>query len=209
MRKYNNLKQRYNWFRLCFIGLLGGLLALSGCGFQLRGYRQMPIASAYNNLYLESSTPYEGLTAALRQALQQANVKLAKRATDAMYILSLDNIDFSKHNLSVLDNERTTNHHFIYQVTFSLTDKQGHLLLPPTRLEATRIETTDSTDFSNSNTEILLRNTLEQNLITRILNRLNARATQNKQTVTKKNESGLTIKDARRGENERKSGVYK
>lgn len=153
--------------KLAVYAALATLLALAGCGFQLRGQSLLPFASAYVEAAQGSA-----VAAILRQSLTSQD-KLAARAEDAPLRIRLTNESRAKNILSLSGGGKVREFRLEYRVLVAAADAAGEVRMPPTELNLFR-------DFSYSDAQVLAKEAeeaalwraMEQDAARQILRRL-------------------------------------
>ena len=102
------------------------LLALSGCGFHLRG--DMPLAPPLKRLYLETKDPYGQLTRNLKQYLKMSGVYLTSSPADADAILVIQNEVEGQQLQSISGTQQTRQYNLTLTVLFNVSDPNGAAL---------------------------------------------------------------------------------
>lgn len=160
---------RYYQFFYCLLLIM----ALSGCGFQLRGYNQ---TLPFHTLFLESSPPYTNFSKELRQSLKtvKVDVRLSPPAPIMLQILSQN---FTRTITSLGNAGQTTTYLLSFTVLFQLLDNANHVLLPPQRVRATRNFSITSNQLSGDlNTESDLKEDMQRDAIQQLIARLTSPA---------------------------------
>ena len=65
------------------------IVALTGCGFHLRG--ELPISNHLKQMYLETSSDFTPLSQAIEQTLSENNIRLMQTPENAQFILKVFN----------------------------------------------------------------------------------------------------------------------
>ncbi|HFD78856.1 MAG TPA: hypothetical protein ENK05_00500 [Gammaproteobacteria bacterium] len=115
---------------------LGAALLLSACGFHLRGSVQLP--PVLKEVYLQSNSPFKGITPVLRDQLLSAGAKVVEQAEDATAVIHILNERSERRVLSVGSTGRASEYELYEEVTFSVNDPEGKELLKPQTLSLTR-----------------------------------------------------------------------
>jgi LPS-assembly lipoprotein len=158
-----------------FFCTLAILLALSGCGFQLRGY-QADQTLPFHTLYLQSNSPYSNFNKELRQTLNTfgVNTRVSPPAPVTLHILSQN---FNRTITSLGNAGQTTTYLLSFTVLFQLTDRQNHILLPPQQILATRNFSITSNQLSGDlNTQNDLQEDMQRDVIQQLITRLSSPA---------------------------------
>jgi len=98
--------------------MLGTLLLLNACGFQLRG--DYLLAPELHTLYLSSTDRQSELTRLVTQNLQLNNVNIAKQFTADMPEMRLLKDTLDRRTLSVFPNGQVAEYELIYTVRYQL-----------------------------------------------------------------------------------------
>jgi LPS-assembly lipoprotein len=98
--------------------MLGALLLLSACGFQLRG--DYLLAPELQTLYLSSTDRHSELTRLVTQHLQLNNVNIAKKFAANMPEMRLLKDTLDRRTLSVFPNGQVAEYELIYTVRYQL-----------------------------------------------------------------------------------------
>ncbi|KAA0874628.1 LPS-assembly lipoprotein LptE [Nitrincola tapanii] len=147
------------------LGLLVVSLLLSACGFKLRGVFDIP--EALRQVSLVSSERPGDLERTLEQTLRVNGVHLE---ADAPYRIELLEIDSIRRAISLGSDARVSEYELRSEVTFQVSDREGQLLLPPTRLFTERVYSVDPNNITASESqEPLLRRQITQDLAQQIV----------------------------------------
>jgi LPS-assembly lipoprotein len=154
--------------------LLMILVAVTACGWHLRGTGPDSLAARIQNIAVRaSSVPEVGNQ--VRQILRRSGVNLVADA-NAQAILSLSGERYDTRVLSVNpDTGKATEYEVGYQIMISVTGADGALLLEPEALELTRDYTFDETAVLGKYAEeYLLRNEIRIDAAESIVRRLDS-----------------------------------
>jgi LPS-assembly lipoprotein len=116
--------------------LLSLLVVLTACGFKLRGNVELP--PALQDTYIQSKDPFTGMARALRTQLKQSGANLLEDREAASAILTISHERSENRILSVGSSGKATEYELFDEVTFSLSDKDGKVLIAPQTLRMTR-----------------------------------------------------------------------
>ena len=154
-----------------FIGLL--LVAIAGCGFQLRG--AVPLPDSMKLMYVQGINVQQGLGLALKRGLKQNGIQVVNDYEKDSAILTVLENKFERRVLSVGNNAKVSEYELYGALTFKVTDGQGKLLVEPEQLEAIRDYQFDQTQvLSSDGEEAILHEQLNQQLVDSLLRRLSA-----------------------------------
>ncbi|MGB3275626.1 MAG: LPS assembly lipoprotein LptE [Castellaniella sp.] len=121
--------------RLRFVLAGLALLALSACGFHLKGATPLPFQTIYTNINLDSE-----FGALLRRTVtaNSPGTRFTERRLDADVFLHQITESQNLRQLSLDADGRVEEYELTLDFQFELLDRQGHLLLPPTSLLSVR-----------------------------------------------------------------------
>lgn len=161
------IKNRWVLFSI----VLASLLAISACGFHLRGTSEFPFQTIY--VAGSESTPFG---AALRRNLKdQANARLVDSEADADVILQIMSERPEKVILSLtvqgLVREYTLNSY----LTFQVRNSYGKIFLPPTTIVLHRvISYNENVVLSKASEETMLYKDMQGDMVQQVVRRLSA-----------------------------------
>ncbi|MFZ5503443.1 MAG: LPS assembly lipoprotein LptE [Pseudomonadota bacterium] len=130
------------------------LLALSACGFQLRGEANLPFAT----LYLESANSESPLLDELRRNMEINKVNLVSRAEDAEVVLNIISEAPDKQILTLGGTGRVNEFQLRYRVALRAYDKAQQELITDEEILLQR-------DFQYDDTQILAKEAEEALLV--------------------------------------------
>jgi len=146
------------------------LLALAGCGFQLRGSANLPFDSIYIDM------PNSNMGAELKRNLRTGtNVKVVENRDEAQAILTRAYEARTKLILSINSAGRVREFRLRYVFNYSLIDKQGRDLAAPATLSIERdFSFNDNQVLAKESEESLLYRDMQLDLEQQVLRRLAA-----------------------------------
>jgi LPS-assembly lipoprotein len=146
-------------------------LALSACGFHLRGAYSLPFDSIYVDL-----PPASDLRATLARSISAGtHAKVVDEAKSAQATLHVVADNQHKDILSIGTDGRVREFQLVRDFTFRVDDKAGHLLVTPSPITLRRDVTfSDSAVLSKEAEETLLWRDIQEDLVQQILRRLAA-----------------------------------
>jgi len=154
-----------------FIGLL--LVAIAGCGFQLRG--AVPLPDSLKLMYVQGINMQQGLGLDLKRGLKQNGIQVVNDYQKDSAVLTILENRFERRVLSVGNNAKVSEYELYSSLKFKVTDGQGKLLVEPQQFEAIRDYQFDQTQvLSADGEEDFLREQLNQQLVDSLLRRLSA-----------------------------------
>ena len=152
-----------------FMGLL--LVAIAGCGFQLRG--SVPLPDSMKMIYVQGINVKQGLGLELKRALKQNGIQVVNDYEKDSAVLTVLENKFERRVLSVGNNAKVSEYELYSVLKFKVTDGQGKLLVEPEVLEAIRDYQFDQTQvLSSDGEEAILREQLNNQLVQSLLRRL-------------------------------------
>jgi len=146
------------------------LLALAGCGFQLRGTAQLP----FETLYMPS--PSGGIALDIKRNIQSGTrTVVVDDAKNAQAVLEFTQEAREKHILSLTAAGRVREFQLRYRVGFRVHDGKGGEFLPASVLQLTRDVTFNDSDVLAKETEEqLLYRDMQFDMVQQIMRRLSA-----------------------------------
>ncbi|MCZ6497170.1 MAG: LPS assembly lipoprotein LptE [Gammaproteobacteria bacterium] len=152
--------------------VLLGAANLGGCGFHLEGAGTLPAVTT--TTYLDAANPHTEFYSSLREALTARGARVTESRQDAGAVLSILEDISGQRMLSVSVRNIPREYEVFYSITFSL-ESEGEKLIPAESLVATRSYTYDETlVLGKSAEEAVLRQSLAQDLVRRVLRRIEA-----------------------------------
>jgi len=153
------------------VGLL--LLAIAGCGFQLRGTALMP--DSLKTMYIQGIDLQQGLGLELKRALARNDVTVLPNYQEDSAVLTILENKYERRVLSVATNVRVSEFQLYGQLLFNLTDQSNKLLIDAESLEAVRDYRFDQDNvLASDEEELILRENLQDQLVQSLLRRLSA-----------------------------------
>tara|TARA_R110001583_G_scaffold60577_3_gene179839 strand:- start:11887 stop:12381 length:495 start_codon:yes stop_codon:yes gene_type:complete len=154
-----------------FMGLL--LVAIAGCGFQLRG--AVPLPDNLKIMYVQGINVQQGLGLAIKRGLKQNGIQIVDDYEKDSAILTVLENKFERRVLSVGTNAKVSEYELYSSLTFKVIDGQSKLIVEPFKLEAIRDYQFDQTQvLSSDGEEAILREQLNDQLVQSLLRRLSA-----------------------------------
>jgi len=157
--------------------VLAASLALSGCGFHLRGdsgHYTLPFPSLYVGLP-ESSPLAIDLKRNIRANGGTTVVNAAKDADGVIDVLSNPEKTKTKTILSLNSNGRVRQYLLTYNIVFRVLDKQGSVLLAPTQITLVRpIDFNETQLLAKEQEEALLYKDMQTDLVQQMMRRIAA-----------------------------------
>jgi len=148
------------------LGLVS-LLALSGCGFELRGKADL----AFDSIYIQG--PNYTVSKDLRKALTVNGVTIANSAEGADLLLEFLSEDYDRRILSLSGRGRVTEYELIYVLHFRLRNAGSEIWGPVQTIEGRRDFSYDDTQvLAKSYEEARLREDMQADAVREIMRRL-------------------------------------
>lgn len=155
------------------IGILLGLIIVSGCGFQLRGAAYLP--PELSHTYIEGVSPYSNLATNLRQQLRANGVETVEDRNQATATLLITSNNHGRRVLAVGDNGKVREFQLYTVLSFEVKGVKNKLLLENQTITLTRDFAFDENNVLGKAAEAeLLREDIEDDLARLILYRLQA-----------------------------------
>ena len=145
-------------------------LTLVSCGYSLRGSAGSALSP--ESVFVRSAQENDQLTQALQTSLVNAQMRLVESASQARYIVSVGQEDFSTTTATVNGRARAAQYTLRLSVELAL-DTQDQNLLAAERLAVERSYFEDTANIAGSTREAdILQSEMRQELVNQILNRL-------------------------------------
>lgn len=145
-------------------------LTLVSCGFSLRGSADSALSP--ETVFVRSAQENSQLTQALQTSLVNAQMQLVQSASQARYIVSVGEEEFSTTTATVNGRARAAQYTLRLSVELAL-DTQEQNLLAPERLAVESSYFEDTANIAGSTREAdILQGEMRQELVNQILNRL-------------------------------------
>lgn len=148
------------------------LALVTGCGFQLKGTSPLPFTTLYTNIEENSA-----FGAYLRRAIiaSSPHTRIVSEPVGAQARLTQIAMNQSLREVSISAAGQVEEYELNLEFVFQLTDANGRVVLPPTRLRATREIPYDSSALQAKQGEIgSLFLEMQRSLVDRIVRRLTA-----------------------------------
>jgi len=157
------------WSSLRLALILALTLALSACGFQLRGRAALPFAA----VLVEGGNP--ALASDLKRAIASGSqTRIAAKAEDAQAILKITGEQREKRILSLSGAGRVNEYLLVYRVMFHVVDREGRPMLATQQIELRRDMTyDDALVLAKESEEAMLYRDMQVDAVYQILRRLN------------------------------------
>ena len=163
------MKPRQHWRGLVCLVLCAMLAA---CGFRLKGVAPLPFETLYTNIN-DNSEFGAGLLRAI--SASSPGIRFVAVPADAEARLTQLRNARSLRELSIDAEGQVEEYELNLEFVFQLTDKQGHMVLPPTVLRSTRELPYDPSMVQAKEGEIaMVFREMQQSLISQIVRRLSS-----------------------------------
>ena len=169
--KKNNVRFSVNLLHILLAGYL--MLALSACGFQLRGSSALPEEMSVT--YLKFKKPYGSLMEDFSEALRAHHVTVTDDRSEATAVLVIIRNDRDKDVLSVDNRGKVLELQLRQTIQFSVKTSDNLPLVEPQKVTLTRNYLYSSTDvLSKDREEAVVRRILQQELVNLAMLRITA-----------------------------------
>jgi LPS-assembly lipoprotein len=153
-------------------GLLTAL-ALSACGWQLRGVSSLP--PDISPVYIQGRTPFAPIDRYLSRQLEAAGAELADSRSQASSVLRILGSDAGRRLLTVDGQGKGLEYELFETLEFDLTDRTGTELVPPQRLLARQaLLNPEIETLGKAREQEDLRDAMREDLAIRAVDRLGA-----------------------------------
>jgi LPS-assembly lipoprotein len=152
-----------------FMSLL--LVAIAGCGFQLRG--EVPLPDSLKVMYVQGINIQRGIGLELKRSLRQNGIQVVDDYQKESAILTVLEYKFERRVLSVGNNAKVSEYELFGSLKFKVIDGQGKLIVEPFEVEGIRDYQFDQTQvLSSDGEEAILREQISQQLVNSLIRRL-------------------------------------
>lgn len=159
--------------RLAWVWLTLAALAVTACGFHLRGAAQLPAPMA--RTYVAGIGEHSELARQLRPELGANGVEVVSRPEEAGAHLVVMRDDMQRQVLSVGERARVREFQLRYRVAFRVRAPDGTVLIPEQSLELVRDFTFDQRQvLAKTGEEAILREDLFRDMARLMLTRIEA-----------------------------------
>jgi len=154
-----------------FVAALVVVLALSACGFKMRGARTLP----FTTIYLSAGNN-NALSAELARNIRVGtSTKVVTERTGASAVLDILGEARDREILSLSAQGRAREYTLRYRLSFKVHDGKGHDFIPATEIAVQRdISFNESEVLAKESEEALLYRDMQSDLVQQILRRLAA-----------------------------------
>lgn len=152
------------WFSILLLGLV------SGCGFHLRGFNDMP--GWLNNVAIVIENAHRDLGPILKNQLEAYNIHVTPDPLQADYLLIIEYDGIQQQMTNVAASTTPRQYLLIYDVQFTLKAKKD-IIIPSNHVAATRQLTINNDRILGSNSEeTLISAEMRRDCAMQIINRL-------------------------------------
>jgi LPS-assembly lipoprotein len=165
MRQYQYRETFTKWLLLLSVAV-----ALSACGFHLRGKPNLPFKSIYLNV-----SPTSPLGLQLKRYLKASGIVVTDNQKDAEAVFRLI-ADTQEKKILTLSTVGQVSEYVLYKRTsFTVLDANGKVLVPPSEIVLKRdISYNTQQELSKQAEEVILYNDMQADLVQQILRRMSA-----------------------------------
>jgi LPS-assembly lipoprotein len=151
--------------------LLVFAMLLAGCGFHLRGFKDMP--GWLNNVAIVIQNAHRDLGPLLKDQLEGYKIRVNPNPTAADYLLIIESDAIQQQITNVSASTAPRQYLLIYAAQFKLVRAKGAVVIPSTIVSVTRQLTVNNDRILGSNSEeTLLSAEMRRDAAMQILNRL-------------------------------------
>lgn len=151
--------------------LVAASLALTACGFQLRGTAQLP----FESMYVQASST-SAFALQLKRSIQAGtNTQVTDSPGDAEVVLQILNESREKVILSLSGGGRVSEYLLRYRVSFRLTDRLNREHIPASEIVLRRdYSFSDQLTLAKEGEEALLYQSMQSDAVQQVMRRLQA-----------------------------------
>ncbi len=155
------------------VGLVALLLALVGCGFQLR--RELVLPPELSIIAVEAEDPSAPLVRGLLQALRRAGADTREAPTDGAAVLRIASAALAQRPLSIGGSGRVQEFALGYRVEVELVDAAGTIRLPRQTVNLERVYSFDTAEaLGTPGEQEIVAAELEREMVAALLRRIEA-----------------------------------
>ena len=148
-------------------------VALSACGFHMRGEAKLP--AGMQRVYLQVSDPFSPLTRDLEAALTRSGATVVNKPGDGIADITISNLSLSPTVRSVGANAFVNEFSMIYHLELAIAGADGKALLPKEVIEHHREFTFDQTQAIGTSAEQdEIKKEMERDMVQAILRKIEA-----------------------------------
>lgn len=154
--------------------LLGLLLVLTACGFQLRGRSDL-LLNAFPKIYVASQDPYGSFNKTFLDVLKHSGVELVKNRADAVYILEIQKPQTTIQSVGYGFSNQVSMNTITETLAYRMQARSGRELIP-WRTISTVNSFTINTNQALSGTVVpdYLTESMNRDLVYQLIEQLNA-----------------------------------
>jgi LPS-assembly lipoprotein len=147
------------------------IILMTGCGFRLRGYVEMPIA--LNNVAIVLRSAHRDLVNMLKDNLQAYKIHITDNLNQASYLLILERDAIQQQITSVSASTNPRQYLLIYTVQYSLLKAGGENVITSRTVTSSRQLTVNNNRILGSDSEeVMLYHEMRQDVTRQIINQL-------------------------------------
>ena len=156
-----------------WLSLLCVMLLISACGFQLRGYKELPLE--LHVLYLQTATPNAPVTRFLASTLQALHIEMTAHPEHAPLVLEILHEGFHANPISVSIQTQLRQYRLLQTLEFRLVREDGLVIIPKSQVSSSRTLTVNANQVLASTSEqSTLQHEMQQEVVRRLIDRLSA-----------------------------------
>lgn len=147
------------------------IVFLSGCGFHLRGFNDMP--RWLNNVSIIIQSAHRDMGPIIKDQLEGYNIRVNTNAAQADYLLIIESDAIQQQITNISASTAPRQYLLIYAVQFKLVKAKGSVIIPSSFVSVTRQLTVNNNRILGSNSEeMLLSAEMRRDAAMQIINRL-------------------------------------
>ena len=150
-----------------------GAVALSACGFHMRGEAKLP--AAMQRVYLQVSDPFSPLKRDLEAALARSGATVENKPGDGIADITVSDLSLAPIVRSVGANAFVNEFSMVYHLELAIAGADGKALLPKEVIEQRRDFTFDQTQAIGTSAEQdEIKKEMERDMVQAILRKIEA-----------------------------------
>jgi LPS-assembly lipoprotein len=149
------------------------VLALSACGFQMRGEAKLP--AGMQRVYVQTSDPFSPLKHDLEAALTRSGAKIENHAGDGIADITITALSLAPVVRSVGSNAFVNEFSMVYHLELAIAGADGKTLVPKEVIEHRRDFTFDQTQAIGTSAEQdVIKKEMERDMVQAVLRKIEA-----------------------------------
>lgn len=153
--------------------LCAGAIALSACGFHMRGEAKLP--AGMQRVYVQVADPFSPLKRDLEAALTRSGATIETKPGDGIADITISALSLAPIVRSVGANAFVNEFSMVYHVELAISGADGKTLMPKEVIEHSRAFTFDQTQAIGTSAEQdVIKKEMERDMVQAVLRKIEA-----------------------------------